>query len=114
MRKFSAVSVALLLPTVLVGTAQAQSATATQTVAYTVTSVSQITVSGSPSLTINAGTAGSGLNSASDNSGSYSVTTNEMNQKITAELDADMPAGLVLSANLAAPSGAGSPYRSSR
>lgn len=83
---------------------EAQAQTATQTVTYEVAAVDQISVSGSPSLVINSATAGSGLTSASA-SGSYAVTTNGSLRKITAQLDSNMPSGVTLTANLAAPTG---------
>jgi hypothetical protein len=89
----------------LIGARTAQAQTATQTVSYEVAAVNEISVSGSPSLVINAGTAGSGLTSATA-SGTYAITTNETNRKITAELDSDLPSGVTLAVTLAAPSGA--------
>ena len=86
------------------GVASAQ--TATQTVNFTVQAINQISVTGSPSLTISAATAGSNPNSVSDNTTSWAVTTNESNKKITAQLNSDMPTGLTLSASLQAPAGA--------
>ncbi|MBB4635439.1 hypothetical protein [Longimicrobium terrae] len=83
----------------------ASAQTATQTVSYEVSAVNEISVSGSPSLVISAATAGSGLTSASA-SGTYAITTNETDRKITAEIDSDMPSGVTLSVSLAAPSGA--------
>jgi hypothetical protein len=74
-------------------------------VSYEVSAVNEISVSGSPSLVISAATAGSGLTSASA-SGTYAITTNETDRKITAEIDSDMPSGVTLSVSLAAPSGA--------
>jgi hypothetical protein len=76
-----------------------------QTVTYEVAAVDQISVSGSPSLVINAATAGSGLTSVTA-SGSYAITTNGTGRKITAELDTDMPDDVTLTVSLAAPSGA--------
>jgi hypothetical protein len=87
--------------------ADASAQTATQTVSYEVTSVNEISVAGSPSLVINNATAGSGLTSASAG-GTYSITTNETNRKITAELDSNMPTGVTLSVTLTAPTGGSS------
>lgn len=83
---------------------RAHAQTATQTVSYEVTAINEISVTGSPSLVINDATAGSGLTSATA-SGTYAVTTNQTNRKITAQLDASMPAGVTLSVALAAPTG---------
>jgi hypothetical protein len=87
------------------GTAGAQ--TANQTVSYEVTAIDEISVSGTPSLTVSAASAGSQPGTATA-SGTYSVTTNGTGMKITAEIDQAMPAGVTLSATLAAPSGAAS------
>ena len=84
--------------------ADASAQTATQTVSYEVAAVNEISVAGSPSLVINDATAGSGLTSASA-SGTYAITTNETNRKITAEMDSNMPTGVTLSVSLAAPTG---------
>lgn len=83
---------------------EAQAQTATQTVTYQVAAVDVISVSGSPSLVINSATAGSGLTAASA-SGTYAVTSNGTGRKITAQLDTNMPAGVTLTANMAAPTG---------
>lgn len=85
----------------------ASAQTATQTVSYEVAAVDQISVSGSPSLVVNTATAGSALTSASA-SGTYAVTTNGTNRKITASLDTNMPSGVTLTVSLGAPSGASS------
>lgn len=83
---------------------RAHAQTATQTVSYEVTAINEISVSGSPSLVINDATAGSGLTSASA-SGTYAITTNQTNRKITAQLDSNMPSGVTLAVTLAAPTG---------
>lgn len=103
MRLAAAVAVAATVSVLAANDASAQSAT--QSVTYEVAAVDQISVTGSPSLVVNSATAGSGLNSATA-SGSYAITTNGTGRKITASLDTDMPAGLTLSASLAAPGGA--------
>jgi hypothetical protein len=77
--------------------------TATQTVAFEVQAINSITVTGSPSLIINSVTAG-GAPADATASASYDITTNGTNEKITAQLDTDMPTGVTLSASLAAPS----------
>jgi hypothetical protein len=83
----------------------ASAQTATQTVSYEVAAVDQISVSGSPSLVVNTATAGSGLTSATA-AGTYAVTTNGTNRKITASIDTNMPSGVTLSVSLGAPTGA--------
>ena len=79
--------------------------TATQQVSFEVQAISQLSFTGSPSLVISTATAGSAPASATANA-TYAITTNETSRKITASLDSDMPAGVTLSTNLAAPSGA--------
>lgn len=90
----------------VIGTASAQAQTATQDVGYTVSSIDEISVSGTPSLTISSAVAGSAPTDATFTTSSYSITTNNTNRKITAEIDLAMPAGLTLKADLAAPAGA--------
>jgi hypothetical protein len=85
-------------------TTTAQAQTATQTVGYDVQAVNQIAFTGSPSLVISTATAGSAPTSATA-SASYAITTNETNQKITAEVDQALPSGVTLSVALAAPTG---------
>jgi hypothetical protein len=82
----------------------AQAQTATQTVTFQVDAINQIAFTGSPSLVINTATAGSGPAAATAN-GTWAVTTNQSNAKITASINSAMPAGLTLTANLAAPAG---------
>ncbi|MDB4950807.1 MAG: hypothetical protein JWM27_3456 [Gemmatimonadetes bacterium] len=102
MKTIATAAAALVATAAFAGSAAAQ--TATQDVGFEVQAISQIAFSGSPTLTISTATAGSAPTSATA-SGSYAVTTNETNQKITAEIDATMPTGVTLTASLAAPSG---------
>ena len=81
--------------------------TSTQTVTFQVDAINQIAFSGSPSLVINTATAGSGPTAASA-AATWAVTTNQTGSKITASIGSNMPAGLSLTANLAAPSAGGS------
>lgn len=83
----------------------AQAQTATQSVSYEVSAINEISVSGSPSLVINDATPGSGLVSASA-AGTYAITSNQTNRKITARIDTNMPANITLSVQLAAPTNA--------
>ena len=93
------------LITGLAGTATAQ--TATQTVTYEVQAINQISVSGNPSaLVVSSATAGGAPTSATNNSTTWAITTNETNKKVTAAINTAMPTGLTLSASLAAPTGA--------
>jgi hypothetical protein len=84
-------------------TASAQ--TATQDVTIAVSAISQIAVTGgAQSLTVNTATAGNAPTAASVGV-TWAITTNQNDQKITAEIDSPMPAGVTLTAQLAAPGG---------
>jgi len=97
-------TIALLL-TMRVADAQ----TATQVVRFQVNAVSQIGVSGGPvSMVISSAVAGSTPTSVTSSGSTYAITTNELNQKITASLDQSLPAGVTLEVALAAPDGAAS------
>ena len=85
------------------GTAFAQ--TATQTVTFQVDAINQIAVTGTPSLRITTASAGSAPTTVTA-SGTWAVTTNQTNAKITASIPTAMPNGLTLSADLGAPAGA--------
>lgn len=82
------------------GIAQAGN-TATQTIRIKVNPINKIAVSGDPGMLVI--TEGS---SVTDDSTTYTVTTNKTNQKITAAIDADMPEGLELKLFLEPPEGA--------
>ena len=99
----------ILATTALVlGAATAASAqTATQTVSFQVDAINQIAFAGSPSLVISTATAGSNPTSATANA-TWAVTTNQSGAKVTASINSAMPAGVTLSVNLTAPSGASS------
>jgi hypothetical protein len=88
----------------IAGAASAASAqTANQTVTFQVDAINQIAFAGSPSLVVNTATAGSAPTAATANA-TWAITTNQTGSKITASIGSDMPAGLTLSVNLAAPS----------
>jgi hypothetical protein len=87
------------------GTAFAQGAT--QTVTFQVDAINQIAVTGTPSLRITTASAGSAPTTVTT-SGTWAVTTNQTNAKITASIPTAMPTGLTLSADLGAPAGASS------
>jgi hypothetical protein len=89
----------------LTAASAAQAQTSTQNVTFQVNAINQIAVAGSPSLTINTATAGSNPTAATA-SANWAVTTNQSNAKVTARIDSDMPAGLSLTVNLGAPTGA--------
>lgn len=78
--------------------------TATQSVAYEIQAINQVSISGSPSLTVNTATAGSAPTAATA-SATYAVTTNEASKKITVAIDQAMPSGVTLTMNMAAPTG---------
>ena len=83
--------------------------TATQVVHFQVIPISHVAVSGSAGpIVVMSAVPGSAPTSASMGGSSYGITTNETNQKITAALDAPMPAGMTLAVALAAPAGAAS------
>lgn len=92
----------------LVGGAQATYAqTAIQRVTFQVTSVSRIAVSGTPQpLVVSTATPGQQPAPVVASGGTYSITTNETNRKITAAVDQDLPAGVTLEVALAAPAAA--------
>jgi hypothetical protein len=88
--------------------APAQSAT--QVVTFSVIPINRVAVTGAPApLVINSAVAGQAPTSVSAAGGSYAVTTNEANKKITASVNQALPAGVSLEVSLAAPSGASSP-----
>ena len=88
-------------------TANAQ--TATQVVRFQVNAISQIAVSGTTApLIINSASAGLAPTSVTSSGSTYAVSTNELNQKITASVNQAMPAGVTLEVSLAAPGGAAS------
>jgi hypothetical protein len=80
----------------------------TQTVQYQVDAINVIAVFGSPTLTVSTAVPGSNLTPTTASGSTWAVTTNQSNSKITAVLNSDLPAGLVLTATLDAPSGASS------
>jgi len=96
----------ILATVALLGATRAASAqTSTQVVTFQVTAINQIAFVGSPSLVVNTATAGSNPTSASDNSATWAVTTNQTNAKVTASINSNMPAGLTLNVSLGAPAG---------
>ena len=74
-------------------------------ITFAVNAINQISFAGAPSLTITTAIAGSAPTSVTDASATWAVTTNQTGAKISATMPA-MPAGLTLSASLAAPAGA--------
>ena len=108
MKKIMMVLAAMVFGLVLVESASAQSATASQNLTLAVNSVYKISTSGNPGgMTITTGTAGTdALTSVSDNSTTYSITENVANTvKITANLDSPLPSGYTLQIDLASSKG---------
>ena len=91
----------------MIGASSASAQTATQTVTFQVDAINQVAFSGSPSLVINTATAGSAPTAATA-AATWAVTTNQSGAKITASIGSNMPAGLTLTASLAAPTNASS------
>ena len=96
---------AIAFALVAIATPAVQAQTATQTVTFAVNAINQIAFTGAPSLTITTAVAGSAPTSVTDASSAWAVTTNQTGAKISAAIASNMPAGLTLSANLAAPTG---------
>jgi hypothetical protein len=86
----------------------AHAQTATQTVTFSVSAINQVAFTGAPSLTIITAVAGSAPTSVTNIVANWAVTTNQSTAKITGSIPTNMPAGLTLSVNLAAPAGAAS------
>lgn len=101
--KYPRIPVTLAMLCAMGSSAAAQ--TATQTLTFQVDAINQIAFTGSPSLVINTAAAGSNPNSVIA-SVTWAVTTNQSNAKITASLDAALPANVTLTVDLAAPGGA--------
>ena len=83
-----------------------QAQTVSHTVTIIVNAINLLAITGSPTLTVNSGTAGSQPADATDATSTYAITTNETSKKITASINSSLPTGITLSTNLAAPSGA--------
>jgi hypothetical protein len=79
-----------------------------QTVTIAVGAINEISVTGSPSLTVNTATAGSQPTEATDGSTTYNITTNGTNMKITGALSPALPGGVTLKINLASVGGTSS------
>lgn len=94
-------ALALILGASIPATAQ----TATQTLTFQVDAINQIAFTGSPSLVVSTALAGNEPSSATA-AVTWAVTTNQSNAKITASINAALPANVILAADLAAPSGA--------
>jgi hypothetical protein len=89
-------------------TSAAAQTTATQTVTFQVDAINLVGVTGTPTLAITTGVAGSAPTSVTSSGNTWAVTTNQTGAKITASIASNMPAGLTLSATMGAPAGASS------
>jgi hypothetical protein len=99
-------AVAFALVAVGAVSAQAQN-TATQTVNFSVSAINKVSVSAAATtLDITTAVAGSAPTSVNSTLLTWAVTTNQTTAKITASIPTAMQAGLTLSVNMAAPSGA--------
>lgn len=76
--------------------------TATQTIKIKVEAISVISVSGDPGMLL----ISDGRTSATDDSTTYAITTNEIGKKIMAKVDRELPKGLTLKVRLDPPEGA--------
>ena len=98
----AAATLALILPYPWIAQGQA----ASQTLIFQVNAINQIAFVGAPALTITTAAAGSAPTSVTNATATWAVTTNQSGAKITGSIPTAMPAGLTLSVNLTAPTGA--------
>ncbi len=85
--------------------------TATQTLTFEVTAIEEMSVSNlTPSLTVSTATAGLEPDPVSTRGDTYAITLNNIptSAKITGAINSNMPTGVTLDANLAAPAAGGS------
>ena len=101
--KLSSMVVSGMLVALAATSASAQ--TATQTVTFQVDAINQVGVTGSPTMAITAAVAGNAPTSVTSAGNTWAVTCNQTGAKITASIGVAMPAGVTLSATLAAPAG---------
>lgn len=80
-----------------------------QTVTFSVIPINEFSITGNPgTLVVSTSAAGARPNSVADKSTRYAIITNGTDRKITAEINRAMPAGVALTVDLAAPTGASS------
>jgi hypothetical protein len=104
MRKLTALLAAILI--LGAGGVAMASDTTGQTVTYEIQAINELAVSGSPdALIVNEAVAGAAPTAVSNTATTYDITTNQTTRKITGAINAAMPAGVTLTANLAAPTG---------
>lgn len=79
---------------------------ATQSVTIQVNPINELRLGGSPgSLVVDGAPAGQEPAPATDTNSNYSFSTNELNRKVTAQIDTNMPAETMLEVQLASPGG---------
>ncbi|MFH1453387.1 MAG: hypothetical protein ABIH00_05340 [Armatimonadota bacterium] len=83
--------------------------TDTQTVYYEIDAINELSMDADATLTVDSATAGSEPDFSVIDTFSYSITTNETAKKITAALNANMPASTSLHIVLIEPTGGSSP-----
>lgn len=76
-----------------------------QTVRIAVKAINVIAFTGSPTITVVTAVAGSNPTTVTNSTARWAVTTNQTGAKITGSIASNMPVGLTLSVNLAAPTG---------
>lgn len=75
----------------------------TQDITFEVQAINELVVSGDPgALIISTATAGAEPDAVTDDTTTYAITNNELNKKVTAQLDSAMPANVTLSISVAA------------
>ena len=93
--------------TLVIGAGSVHAQTATQVVTFKVVAANRMAFgSASASVSVQRPSASAAPTSASVAGSSYGITTNEVNQKISASINAPLPAGETLAVSLAAPAGA--------
>jgi hypothetical protein len=103
----SLAALALMLGAITQGTAIAGNS-ATQQVRIEVQPIDELALSGArPTLTIDTASAGSAPVAVEADGGTYAITTNGSQRKITASLAAELPPGVSLALLMAAPAASG-------
>jgi hypothetical protein len=77
----------------------------TLTVSFAVNPINVIAFTGNPALAITTAVPGNNPTTVMNSTARWAVTTNQTGAKITASIPVNVPAGLTLSVNLAAPTG---------
>jgi len=105
MKKVLVVSLLVTALIASLGVLSVAATTGAQTLTYEVTAINEISVSGTPSLTVITAVAGQDPTFVEDDTdNTYSVTTNSTSaKKITVGLNSDMTSGLTLLVKMASP-----------